>query len=321
MTDFQFDKPTEGDRVERQSSMPPFKVLNYKSGKTGELSAKTISPEQVKAFFANGDIGFSFYDKEIGTVNVQEGTFALLGMYWKLNTYTGGKPDIERFTSNMVLDIKRDEMQIYRNGEPTKFRGIYRDLKDQNLWGKETRVSPYWVVMELTTDRLFAMELSNTVKNGIKRAVLKAYSKPVTAQSIDREGLFGLFDSPDNFHCFILKGANMANAKGMPYKGEKGEGDGYCMPHFECVILRREKSPNVVDALNETKKVFFTALAEKQHTPSKVEAKEAVAAEEAVESLKDMDWSKATLPGANVAQAISVAKRDPFESGDDDLPF
>jgi hypothetical protein len=318
MADFEFDKPAEGDRAERQSSMPPFKVLNYKSGKTGELHAKATTPEQVKQFFVNGDVGFSFYDKEIGSTNVQEGTFALLGMYWKLNTYTGGKNDVDRYTSNMVLDIKKDEMQVYRNGEPTKYKGTYRELKEQNIWTKETRISLYWVVMELVSDRLFAMELSNTVKNGIKRAVLKAYSKPITAQSIEREGLFGLFDSPDNFHCFILRGANMANAKGMPYKGEKGEGDGYCMPHFECVILRREKSPNVAQALSETRKAFFTALAEKQRqgAPAARQEEEDV---EIVESLKDIDW-KQPLPGANVAQAMMSAKSDPFESGDD-LPF
>lgn len=323
MANFQFDAPVDTDRAERKgNSLPPFKILNYKSGKTGELGSKKLSPETAKEYFANGDVGFSYYDKELGTIHVKEGTFALLGLFWKLNTYTGGKKDIDRYSSNMVLDIKRDEMQIYRNGEPTKHKGIYKELKEQNIWEKETKISMYWVMMELTTDKIYAIEMTNTVKNGIKRSVLKAYSKPISAQSIEREGLYGLFDSPDNFHCFTLLGCNLANEKGMPYKFERNEGDSYFMPHFQLGILRREKQPQVADKLLATRNAFFTALAEKQGKDvitqpayEKVEDKE--------DSLGDIVWPEAEKmkSGTAAAQSIAAARRDPFEEDPNDLPF
>lgn len=318
MENFIFESPREGDRTERTGGgLPPFKVLNYKSGKTGELHAKATTPEQVKAFFTNGDIGFTFYDKEIGIIPVQEGTFALLGLFWKLNTYTAGDKSADRFSSNMVMDIKNGTMKLFKNGEPTKYEGTYKSLKEQNIWGKETKITMYWVVMEVSTERLFAMPLTSTVKNGIKRSVLKAYSKPITAQGIEREGLYGLFDSPDNFHAFTLLGANIANGKGMPYRGDKGEGDGYCMPHFQCVIIRREKAPELADKLLATRKAFFGSLIDRQNVEP------AVAKEKPTSVLEEIEWPDTTenpLPGAGVAQAIVKAKRDPFTE-EDDLPF
>lgn len=332
MSNFIIETPQEGDRVERKANgLPPFKVLNYKSGKTGELYAKTAHDKNVQ-YFENGDVGFSYYDKEIGTVNIKEGTFALLGMFWKLNTYTGGKKDLDRWSSNMVLDIKRDEMQVYRNGEPTKFKGIYRDLKDQNIWTKETKIGLFWVVMELATEKLYAIELTNTVKNGVKRAVLKAYSKPISSQSIEREGLYGLFDSPDNFHTFSLMGCNLANEKGMPYKGEKGEGDGYFMPHFQCGILRREKAPEIATKLLEARTAFFSVLEERMG--AKIETvKESFAGRSEIEeeeSFSDMlakhnigaGQGVVASGGTATAHAIANAKRDPFADDDpNDLPF
>lgn len=330
---FQFDAPQQGDRMERKSGgLPPFKVLNYKSGKTGELAARSFTAETAKEHFANGEIGFSFYDKEIGTVNVQEGTFALLGLYWKLSTYNGGQnKNGDRWTSNMVLDIRRDEMQIYKNGEPTSYKGTYRDLKEKNLWSKETKIGMYWVMMELESEKLYAIELTNTVKNGFKRSVLKAYSKPITGQSLEREGLFGLFDSPDNFHCFALLGANLANEKGMPYKGEKGEGDSYFMPHFGCQILRKERAPEMVEKLNAARSAFFSALAERQvsASPAPQEAKAQRDPDEE-ESLSDLLGRHNITPGHGVvasggtatANKIAAAKRDPFAEEDpNDLPF
>lgn len=333
MSNFIIEAPQEGDRAERKANgLPPFKVLNYKSGKTGELYAKTAHEKNIE-YFANGDVGFSYYDKEIGTVNIKEGTFALLGMFWKLNTYTGGKKDLDRWSSNMVLDIKRDEMQIYRNGEPTKYKGIYRELKDQTIWTKETKIGLFLVMMELATEKLYAIELTNTVKNGVKRAVLKAYSKPISAQSIEREGLYGLFDSPDNFHTFTLMGCNLANEKGMPYKGEKGEGDGYFMPHFQCGILRREKAPDIATKLLEARTAFFSVLEERMGAKPEA-AKEAPALKDyevpEEESLGELLARHNIAPGGGVvassgtatAHAIANAKRDPFAEDDpNDLPF
>lgn len=328
---FQFDAPQEGDRSERKSGgLPPFKVLNYKSGKTGELAARSFTAETAKGHFANGEIGFSFYDKEMGTINVQEGTFALLGLYWKLSTYNGGQnKNGDRWTSNMVLDIRRDEMQIYKNGEITNYKGTYRDLKEKNLWSKETKIGMYWVMMELESEKLYAIELTNTVKNGFKRSVLKAYSKPITGQSLEREGLFGLFDSPENFHCFTLLGANLANEKGMPYKGEKGEGDSYFMPHFGCQILRKERAPEMVEKLNAARSAFFSALAERQVSASPVlqeaKAQPIEQAEEKEESLSDLlsrhGAGQYSSGGTSTAQKISAAKRDPFADEVDDMPF
>lgn len=324
MQNFQFDAPVDTDRGERKSSLPPFKVLNYKSGKTGELGSRDLTPEKAKEYFANGDVGFSYYDKELGTVHVKEGTFALLGMYWKLNTYTGKQKDIDRYSSNMVLNIKRDEMQVYRNGEPTKYRGTYKSLKEQNIWTKETKISMYWVVQELVSEKIFAIEMTNTVKNGIKRAVLKAYSKPINAQSIEREGLYGLFDSPDNFHCFTLLGCNVANEKGMPYKYEKNAGDSYMMPHFQLGILRREKQPLVAEKLLATRNTFFTALAEKQTKDVSSPATEKIQETESEGSLGDFVWPEATKiitkGGIATAQSIAPARHDPFDDVDD-MPF
>lgn len=320
------EAPQEGDRMERKvNALPPFKVLNYKSGKTGLVNTKLYTPETPKQFFDDGDVGFSYYDKEKGVINVKEGTFALLGMYWKLSTYTGGQnKGGDRYTSNMVLDIRNDILRVYKNGEPTKHSGTYRQLKDQGVWSKETKIGMYWLLMEITTEQLYAVELTNTVKNGIKRSVLKAYSKPITAQTIQGEGLFGLFDSPDNFHTFTLLGANLANETGMPFKYDKSEGDAYFMPHFQCGILRKEKAPELATKLQEAREAFFTILKErnsKGDVPADIEPIKEAANES---SLGVFIWpaAKAMSSGTSTAHAIAAAKRDPFAEDDpNDLPF
>ena len=127
-------------------------------------------------------------------------------------------------------------------------------------------------------------------------------------------------------------GCNLANEKGMPYKGETGEGDGYFMPHFQCGILRREKAPEIATKLLEARTAFFSVLEERMG--AKIETvKESFTGRSEIEeeeSFSDLLKKHNVAPGYNVvasggtstAHAIANAKRDPVADDDpNDLPF
>lgn len=253
-----FDLPNEADRGQQTGGLPQFRILNYRAGKTPELAAKRYTEETAAQYHESGDVGFSYWDKEAtANVPVKEGVFALLGSYWKLNTFTGADKNAVRYTSNMVLNIRDDKMTIYANGDKTNHEGIYRELKEKGIWGAETKIGLYWLMLDIVNDKLYSIELTNTVKNSFKVAVLSAYRKPVTKTSIDKEGLFGLADSPDNFHVFTFAGITLNDTEGMPYKGK---GDAYFAPQFKCGIMRWENQAELVEKAIAARQSFFDNL-------------------------------------------------------------
>jgi len=265
MENFSFDTPQETDRGQQAGGLPPFRVLNYRSGKTSEMVAKRFDPDAAKSYFDAGDVGFSYYDKEAqGAVPVKEGVFALLGLYWKLNTFTGADKNAIRYTSNMVLNIREDKMRVYANGDATQHEGTYRELKAGGIWGAETKIGMFWLMLELTTEKLYAIELTNAVKNGFKVATMKAYNKPISAASIEKEGLFGLADSPDNFHVYTFTGVSVCDVDGLPYKGKN---DAYFVPQFSLGIIRAEKHPGIADKCRSAKEAFFSSIRTRLSAP------------------------------------------------------
>lgn len=311
---YTFDSPKEGDRSSSQGSgLPPFKVLNYRSGKTAEMVAKHFQPDAAKTYFEANDVGFAYYDKEhAGTVPVKNGVFALLGTYWKLGTFTGNDKDAIRYSSNIVLNIRDDKMRVYANGEATSHEGTYNELKSKAIWGQETKVSLFWLMLELTTDRLYAVEMTNAVKNGFKTAVMKAYGKPITPQSIEKENLFGLSDSPDNFHSFSFHGVEVCDVSGMPYKGKK---EAYFIPQFNCGIIRREKHPEIAEKLQSARDSFFGVIRSRL-TPS-APATSSTTSHGATQS--DPGNLPDPLDALKKAGWHEEPEKDPF--GGDGLPF
>lgn len=311
-----FEKPNEADRGQQAGGLPQFRLLNYRSGKTPELAAKRYTQETAGQYHESGDVGFSYYDKEAATnVPVKEGSFALLGSYWKLNTFTGADKNAIRYTSNMVLNIRDDRMTLYANGDKTLNEGTYRELKEAGIWGAETKIGLYWLMQDVVTGKLYSMELTNTVKNGIKVAVLKAYGKPVSKMSIDKEGLFGLADSPDNFHVFTFVGITISDAEGMPYQNK---GDAYFAPIFSCGIMRREVQPELVEQALAARHSFFDKLVKKSIN-ERVEAfQKGLPVQSATPDLPSV-----SLPnGWSFEGTVQPPDKDPFSAGGgEDLPF
>ena len=300
---FSFDKPTEQDR-QTSGGLPAFRLLQYRAAKTPPHMAKQLTAEAVKDFFDQGTVGFSYWDKEKEhAVSLKEGTFVLLGQYWKLGTYTGGDKNAVRYTSNMVLNIKDDIMRVYANGDATQHEGTYRQLKDKGIWGAETKISLYWVVWNLDTKELCSIQLTSTVKNGFKVAVLKAYGKPVNRQTVEKEGLYGLTDG-ENFHVFQYNGVAVATPEGTQYKGE---GEAYFQPRFECGVLRAEKNPEEHAVCALQKELFFGAI----KTTRPTTAEPAAAIVSAVPEIPPLN-----LPKGWTAEPV----KDPFEEATD-LPF
>jgi hypothetical protein len=313
MDNFQFDAPQESDRGTQTGGIPAFRVLNYRSGKTSEMVAKRFDADSAKTYFEAGDVGFSYYDKEHGgPVPVKEGVFALLGLYWKLNTFTGADKNAIRYTSNMVLNIREDKMRVYANGDATQHEGTYKELKAKGIWGAETKIGMFWLMLELATEKLYAIELTNAVKNGFKVSVMKAYNKPISAQSIEKEGLFGLADSPDNFHVFTFAGVSVCDVDGLPYKGKN---DAYFVPQFSCGIIRREKHPEVANKCQAARESFFSAIRARLSAPQAPQA-------EAAQAEPASPLSGVTLPaGWSFDEEPAPAVKDPFADGATDLPF
>lgn len=258
-----FEAPNANDRIQSSSGLPKFQSLAFKAGKTPKAYSD-VSNEKEQSLLSSGNLGFTVWDSEDKVVKPMPiGTsFILLGHYWKLNTFTGKDPNAVKYSSNMITDIKNHKLTVYANGNRTDHQGFYSDLKAKNIWTAETKIALFYLVKEWETGQLYSIELSNTVKNGIKRATLKAYGSPITAANLEKENVFSFAGKDDVFHVFQYNGLIRVNEKGMPYKGEP---DMYFAPDLNCGVIRKENMAEKVSEAVESRNAFFDVLDSRQN--------------------------------------------------------
>lgn len=239
-----FDAPPEGAI---QHGFERLKSLTYKACKTPKAYAQHADAE---ASVRQGDLGFSWYDKESRTkVHVPELTFVALEFYAGISGYDGGNTS---YWSNRVRDTRNDPMVMFSSANPKTpmLSGLYAGksasaTKVATIDGQPLPEGASFTIFCkawcLQLSEVVEIQLSAGVQEGMKVAVSDADARAGRRTDPEKIFLLGLTNG-DYLWGFSLTGYEKTDKNWKPYAGD---GDLFFRPLFHAGVLNAQKSPDL----------------------------------------------------------------------------
>lgn len=231
-----FDAPPEGATPTSGGERPLH--IQYKSGKIPQTFAASAVPNWVENQVANGQIGFSYFDKESRQkVSMPKMTFVILEVYAGVTGYDGQSVN---YWSNRVLDTRYETLRVYAsNHQGPIASGIYSQI--QSLLPDGAKYTKFALAYCIELDRVVEIELSANCERGMKKGIADAEIKTGRNTKWEKVFILGLAQN-DHLWGFILNGYARVDREGNDYSGK---GDLFFEPVFHAGILNPIKQPEL----------------------------------------------------------------------------
>lgn len=245
MQDF-LDAPPEG-ATNTGGSFEKFKGITYKACKTPKAYAQHAD---AAASVTQGNLGFSWYDKESRTKNtLPELTFVALEFYAGVSGYDGSDTS---YWSNRAKDTRDEPLALFSSHSPKTpiVSGLYKG-KAANGGGVATiggqpipngaSFTVYCKAFCLQLREVVEIEVSSAVQEGMKIAVSDADARAGRRTDPEKVFILGLANG-DYLWGFHLSGYEACNREWKPYDGN---GDLFFRPVFHAGILNAQKQQDL----------------------------------------------------------------------------